>query len=110
AGDKQATGIAQLCKVFLGAAQQVLDFDDDVVADFGKFAMERFGNGESMRRAIEKIRVAKSDVLGAGVDLATNIFENNFARDDTEDAVVDRHDGTVAAEMLATAAGFRVTG
>ena len=63
-----------------------------------------------MADAIEKIRIAESDVFGAGIHLAANIFEDYFARDDAERAVVDRNDRAMAAKMFAAARGFRVAG
>ena len=59
---------------------------------------------------LKKSGSPKGDVLGAGIDLAANVFEHDFALHDAEDTVVDRHDRAVAAEMLAAAAGFGVAG
>ena len=87
----------------------MLDLDGDVVGEAREFAVQRLDDRQSVGRAIEEIGIAKGDVLGAGVDLAADVFEHDVALHDAENAVVNRHDRTMAAEMLAAAAGFRYT-
>ena len=88
--------------------KQVLDLDGDVIAEQRKFAVQRFDDRKRMRRPIEEIRIAKGNVLGAGVDLPANIFEHDFLRHYAEDSVVDGNDGAVPAEMFASPAGLGV--
>ena len=61
-----------------------------------------------MSNAIEKIRVAESDVLRARRNLLTDVFKNHFTVDNTEDTVVHGNDGAMTAKVFASSAGFRV--
>ena len=88
---------------------QVLDLDGHVVGDFGKFAVKRFDKLHRVADAVEKIRIAKRNVLRARRHLAANIFKHDIAADDSKDAFVHRHNRTMPAKMLAAAAGFRRT-
>jgi hypothetical protein len=71
--------------------------------------MQRFYQWNRVAHTIKEIRVAERDVLRTGGDLLANIREHNFAINDAKDAFVHRHNGAMAAKMLATAAGFGVT-
>src|SRR6202035_1202097 len=79
----------------------------DVVSHLGEFAMKLFDKRNGVTDSIKKVRVAERNMLRAGCDLTADIFKHNFSRHDPENAVVYRHDGTMAAQMLAPAAGFR---
>ena len=109
AGHKKASGIAKGSKVF-GVAQQVLDLDGHVVGNFRKLLMKRRNDLERVPRTVEKIRIAKSDVLGARGHLLADVGEDNFLLHDSELAVINRNDRAVTAKVLAPAAGFRVAG
>jgi hypothetical protein len=105
--DEQTAGIAQFVEM-LGLAEQVLDFDGDVVTEPREFAVERLDNGQAVGWTIEKVGIAEGDVLSPGFDLTANIFEHYVALHDPEIAVIDRHDRTMPAEMLTAAARLRV--
>ena len=62
---------------------------------------------ESVLDSVEEIRIAEGDVLRAGGHLAADVFHDDVAAHDAENAFVDGHDRAVAAEMFATAAGLR---
>jgi hypothetical protein len=107
-GDKKASGIAQGGEMF-GMMEQMLDFYRDIVAHVGKFAMQLADNGERVRAAVEKVGIAKGDVLGSRANLPADVFEHNLSWDDAKNTVVDGHNRAVTAEMLAAAAGLGVT-
>src|SRR4029077_1232180 len=103
---KQATGFFQLGQVFL-VLSQVLNFYCHVIGHLGEFAVELFDERNGVAYAIKKVRVAKRDMLRTCGYLAANVLKYNFSRHDPKNAVIYRHDGAVAAQMLASAAGFR---
>ena len=105
--DEQAAGIAQLIEM-LGVAQQVLNFDGDVVTEPREFAVERLDDGHGVGGAVEEVGITEGDVLGPRFDLTANVFEHHVALHDTEKATINRHNRTMAAEMLAAAARLRV--
>ena len=72
--------------------------------------MKRFDNASGVGDAIEEIGIAEGDVLRACCDLLTNVGENYVERDYAELALINGHDGAMAAEMFAAAGGFGVTG
>src|ERR1700680_2032660 len=92
----------------LGVAQQMLNFDSDVVTEPREFAVERLDDGQAVGWAIEEVRITEGDVLSPHFDLAANIFEHYRALHDSEFAAIDGHNRTMAAEMLAAAARLRV--
>ena len=72
--------------------QQVLDLDGDVVAELREFPMHGLDDGQRVGRAIEEIGIAERDMLGAGIDLAANVFQYDFALHDAKNSVVNGHD------------------
>ena len=88
--------------------QQVLNLDRDVVREAGKLVRQRLDHPERMPNAVEKVRVAKRDVLGAGRHLRADIRQDDVDRDDPKASVVNGDDRAVPAEVLAAAARFRV--
>src|ERR1700738_4156764 len=86
---------------------QVLDFYGDVIAHVRKFALKFFDERNGVAYAIEKIRVAERNMLRTRGYLTANVLKHNVSRHDPENAVIYRHDGAVAAQMLTSAAGFR---
>src|SRR5580704_9248961 len=86
----------------------MFDFYGGIVGDLRKFAMQGFDDGNGVTHGVEKIGVAKGDVLRARADLLTDIRKYNFRFDQAKCAVVDGNNGTVTAMMLAAAAGFGV--
>lgn len=90
--------------------KQVFDLDGDVVGESRKLPVQSLDKRHRVPDAIEEIWITKRDVLGARSDLLANVFQYDFAIYYAKDAVVDRDDGAMAAEMLASPARFRVTG
>src|SRR5260221_3813804 len=88
--------------------QQMLNLNGDVIRQPRKFVVKRAHDGDSMTRAIEKIRIAKGDMLRPGGYLSPDVRQHNILLYDSESAVVDRDHRAMPAEMLAAAAGFRI--
>src|ERR1700730_6063080 len=82
---------------------QMFDLDRRVVSDLGKFAVQGFDDWDRVAHRIEKVRIAKGDVLSAGGDLLANIREDDFWIHEAKRAIVNRNDGTVPAMVLAAA-------
>ena len=89
-------------------SQKVLDLDGDVIREFGKLGMQRPDGCDSVSRPVEKIRIAKGDVLGTLRHEIPNVGHDNLSLDDTEPAVIDGHDRTMPAAMFASATRLRV--
>ncbi len=87
----------------------MFDFNGYIVGEFGKFAVQRFDQRDGMANSIEKIRIAKCNVLSARRDLLADVGENNFPIHDAKNAVIDGNNRAMTAQMLATAAGLGVT-
>src|ERR1700682_2795721 len=86
---------------------QMLYFYGDVIGHVREFAVKFFDERNGVAYAIKKVRVAERDMLRTRGYLMANVLKYNFSRHDPENAVVYRHDGAMAAQMLASAAGFR---
>ncbi len=85
-------------------AQQVLNLDRNVVRQARMLGVQGFHDGLRVSGAVEKIGVAKRNMFRAGGHLLPHILNHDFARHHSKRAVVDGHDGTVPAEMFASAA------
>src|SRR5690348_122622 len=109
ADHKKAATIPHHSQV-LGMSQEVLDLDCNVEGKLRKFPVHGFNNGKRMGGSVEEIRIAKTDMLGAGLNLFANVFEYNLPLHNPEDAVVNGNNGAMAAQVFAPAAGFRVAG
>ena len=96
AGDEQAIRFAQRGEMTF-VLPQMFDFDGGVISERRKFSVQFAHDGEGMADAVEKIGIAKGDVLGSSGDLLADIGENGFLIDDAENTVVDGDDGAVAA-------------
>ena len=59
--------------------------------------MHRLHEWNRVRRAVEKIGIAKRDVPRARRDLLTDILEDDLSIDHAKRAVIHRHDGAMAA-------------
>src|SRR5262245_51328130 len=84
--------------------QEVLDLDGDVIR---KRRVRRVKGVHDTRRvgwAIEEIGIAKCDVLGPSRNERLDIGHDNAGRYYSELPFVNRHDGTVPAHVLTTAA------
>src|SRR2546427_13151105 len=87
--------------------EQMLDFDGDVIRDCWELAMKFINQLHRVANAVKEVRIAERDVLGSCGNLAAHVFEHHIAADDSKDALVNRHNGAVPAQMLAAAARFR---
>lgn len=108
ADDEEAAGFLQFGQMRF-VLFQMLDFYGHVVRDAGKVAVKFFDQFEGVADAVEKIGIAKRDVLCARGDLLADILQDGVAADDAKNAFVYGHDWTMPAEMFAAAAGFRRT-
>ena len=63
---------------------------------------------DGVPRPVEEIGIAKRDVPRARLHLLLDVFHHDLARHDAELPAVHRHDGAMAAVMLAAAARFGV--
>ena len=90
-------------------AEQVLDLDGDVVCDGRELAMQRIHDSRGVRRAVEEVGVAESDVLRARFDLQPDIVDDHLRLDDPEGSTVNRNYRAMPAQVLAPAARFRVS-
>ena len=88
----------------------MLDFDCDVIRKRRKFAMHALNDAHAVRRAVEKIRIAECNMLRPGFHLLPYVRYYDIGGNYAEGPVVNRHDGTVTAETITAAAGFRVSG
>src|SRR5690606_19504740 len=84
------------------------DLDRDVEADAGELAPERLDQRQGVADAVEEVRIAEADVTRAGFDLRANVGHHHVDGNDSEAPVVDRHDRTVPAHVLAAAGTLRV--
>ena len=74
AGNKKTPGITQFAQRF-STAQQMLDFDRDVITKLRKFPVHGLHDCECVRGTVEEIGITEGDVLGARIDLLADIFE-----------------------------------
>ncbi len=109
AGNEQAARLAKARQQF-AMLQQVLDLDGRVVGERGTLAMQGVRDAHSVRGPVEEIGIAEGDVLGARGHLLANVGEHHFRLHHAETALIYRHHGAMAAQMLAAAAGFGVAG
>ena len=65
--------------------------------------MQGFDETACVRGTVEKIRIAKRNVLDAGRNLLLDIREDDVDGDDAEVPVIDRHDRAMTAPVLAAA-------
>src|ERR1700730_136678 len=86
---------------------QMLYFYGDVIGHAREFAVKFFDERNGVTYAIKKVRVTKRNMLRTSGYLTANVLKHDFSRHDPENAVIHRHDRAMAAQMLASAAGFR---
>ncbi len=85
----------------------MLDLDRHVVADPRKFAVKRLHKLHRVPDPIEKVRIAKRNMLRPRRHLLANVRKHHLAAHNSKHAFVHRHDRTVPAKMFAPAAGLR---
>ena len=88
--------------------QKVLDFDRHVVRQVRELLVQRVHDWNRVPNAIKKVRIAKGDMLRTSRHLLANILQNDMPLHDAETALIHRHNGTMAAEVLTATAGFSV--
>ena len=107
ARDEHAPGVTQPPELG-GVTQQVLNLDRHVVRQVGKLACQGMHDAHRVTDAVEEIRVAERHVLGAPRHLRPDVGQHHLRGHDAEPTVVDRHDRTVPAPMLAPTTRLRV--
>src|SRR5215469_8246969 len=90
--------------------QQVLDLDGGVVGNARELRVQCLHDAHGVGDAIEKVGIAKGDVLGAGRHLLADVGQHNVPRNHAKLPGVDRNDRAVPAEMFAAAGSFGVAG
>src|SRR5690349_9099518 len=88
---------------------QMLDLDGGIVGQFREITVKRLDDANRMCGAVEEIRIAERDVLGAGRHLPPYVLEYDLRLHDPKMAVVHGNHRAVPAQMFAAAAGFRIT-
>src|SRR6266516_4475877 len=86
----------------------MLDLYGDVVSDFRKSTMQFLNNRQRVRGTVQEIWITEDDMLRSGGNLLRDVRQYNLLLHDPKCALIYRHHGTMAAEMLASTAGFRV--
>ena len=92
----------------LALREEVLDLGGEVEREGGKFRVQRPCHRERMTGAVEEVGITERDVGGAGGHLLADVGQDDVARDDEEASAVHGRDRTVAAAVLAAAAGLDV--
>jgi hypothetical protein len=64
---------------------------------------------QRMADTVEKIGIAKRNVLGTHLDLSGNIAEDDGSLHNPKFSLIDRHDRTMSAEMFAAPASLSVS-
>ncbi len=107
AHNEQTTRITQFDDEFR-VLEQMFDLDGHIVSELWKFIVQCLDQRNRVADAIEKIRVAKRDVFRTSSDLLPHVVEDDFPLNNSKDTVINGNDGAMAAEMFASAAGFRI--
>ena len=89
-------------------AQEVLDFDCDVVCHARKAFVQASNDCHPVARTVKEIRVSEGDVFRACLDLLCDILDDNVALHDSKRTVIHRHHRTMPAAVLAS--GFFLGG
>jgi hypothetical protein len=71
--------------------------------------MHSLDDAHSVGGAVEKVRIAEGYVLRSGFHLLAYVGHHYVSRDYAEGSVINRHNRTVTAKMLAAPAGLRVS-
>src|SRR5258707_528867 len=108
-GHKQAASGAQDGNG-VGVLDQVLNLNGHIIRQVGKFLMQLLNQMQRVSWPIEKVGIAKGDVLCAGPDLLANILHHDVRLNNPKASPVDGHNRTVPAEMFATTARLGVAG
>ena len=77
-----------------------------IESDVGPPGVHLSRDAQCVRGSIEEVRVPEGDVARTRRELLLDVAQHRFARNRDEPPTVDRNDGAVAAQMLASARGF----
>src|SRR3989441_2969933 len=88
----------------LGVAEQVFNLNRYIIGKLGKLRMQCLHQGDSMTNAVEKIRIAKGDVLGPSRDLLSDIRQDHVTLHNPETPLIDWHNRAMAAQVLTATA------
>src|SRR5262249_19575732 len=77
-GDEEATRLDQLGES-MAVTEQVFNLDGDIVGQLRKLRMQPIYNARGVSDPVEKVGIAKSNVLRTRSDLLANIGQNNLA-------------------------------
>src|ERR1700751_1058921 len=86
----------------------MLEFEGRGVGEPRELCRHRRDDAHGMRDAVEKIRIAKSDVLGAGSHLLANISKHHLHRHNAKLTRINRNNWAMAAKMFAAARSLGV--
>ncbi len=84
----------------------MLDFDGDVISEQREVPLHPLDYAHAVCRAVEKIRATEGDMLRPGLRLLADIVSRNHS----ERPVVNGHNGTMTAAVLAATARLRISG
>ena len=90
----------------LRVSYEVLNLDGGIKGDAGKRVMQRPGQPEPMRRAVEEIRVTEGNMRRPVPDLLRDVFQHHVHRDDAKASLVHRDHRAVPAQVLAAPAAL----
>src|SRR6266700_3532613 len=107
AGDEHTAGVAQR-RQMLGVAEQVFNLNRYIIGKLGKLRMQGLHQGDSMPNAVEKIWIAKGDVLGPSRDLLSDIRQDHITLHNPETPLIDWYNGAMAAQVLTATARLGV--
>src|SRR6202167_2451996 len=85
---------------------KMFDLDGHVVGHAGKFRVKRRHKFERVAYPVEKVRIAKGNMLRPSRYLRADIRHHHYAINNPKHAVVNGHNGAMAAKMLAAPAGL----
>jgi hypothetical protein len=88
--------------------EEVLDLDGHVICEIWVFLVNGLDEWERMPDAIEEVGIAEGDVFRAGRNLSPDILQHHVSLHDAEGPLIDRDNGTVAAQMPTAPTGLRV--
>src|ERR1700688_689537 len=88
----------------------MLDFDGDVISERREVLLHPLDDAHAVGRAVEEIRIAEGDMLRPGLHLLADVGQHNVSRNHSERPVVNGHNGTMTAEVLAATARLRISG
>ena len=70
--------------------------------------MKPLNDAPRVRGSVQKIRITERDMLRSGRHLLPDVGQHDVHRNNTKRTLVNRHNRTVAAQMLAPATRLRV--